>query len=125
MQRTSVFATLFGFLGLLIAGCGGAQGVDMGGPDGKLISDAIENLNDNVNSAAKLTKSFAKGSPVPTVKKMNGMGFYVVGKPKVTGEEATCKIRIEKLLDGKAVGESDWTFVKEGADWKIKTAPIP
>lgn len=128
MRRTSVcfLSSLFAFLGLLALGCGGsAQGVDMGGPEGKLISDAVENINDSVNSSAKLSKSFAKGSTVPAVKKMNGLAFYVVGKPKVTGEEATCKIRIEKLADGKALGETDWTFVKEGADWKIKSAPLP
>lgn len=113
-------------LTIMALGCGGgAATVDMGSPEGKLVAEAIENLNDSAGNATKFGKAFAKGSGPAAGKKYSGLGFYIVGKPTVSGDQATAKVRIEKLSDGSTVGEQEWSFVKEGSDWKIKTAPLP
>lgn len=119
-------AMLLGLLGMI--GCGGGdpgKGADMGGAEGKLVAEAVENLNDTAGNAAKFAKAFAKGSAPVAGKKYGGLAYYIVGKPVVTGEQATCKVRVEKAADGTSLGEQEWSFVKEGSDWKIKSAPIP
>ena len=116
---------ILGFLGLIGCGGGSSGSVDMGSPEGKLIAECVENFNDSAGNVAKLNKSFANGSAPTVAKKFAGLAFYVVGKPSVTGEQATCKVRVEKANNGNSLGEQDWSFVKEGSEWKIKSAPIP
>lgn len=118
-------AMILGFLGLVGCGGGSSESVDMGSPEGKLIAECVENFNDSTGNVSKLKKSFTNGSAPTTAKKFAGLAFYVVGKPAVTGEQATCKVRVEKANNGNSLGEQDWSFVKEGSEWKIKSAPIP
>ncbi len=118
-------AMMLCFLGLTGCGVGSSGSVDMGSPEGKLIAECVENFNDSSGNVSKLNKSFPNGSAPTAPKKFAGLAFYVVGKPSVTGEQATCKVRVEKANNGNLLGEQDWSFIKEGSEWKIKSAPIP
>ena len=40
------------------------------------------------------------------------------------GEEATATVTVEDMNE-KVLGEVQWSFVKEGEEWKIKTARLP
>jgi len=129
MIRTASFLLL---LAIVLPGCGGtdtsATGlVDMGGADGNKIAFVVEDLNDSKGSGKKFNASFAKGSTPTAVeaKKFSPYQFTVVGKPTVNGSEATAKVSVQKEGDGKEIGEKEWSFVKEGDAWKIKSAPMP
>ncbi|HUT10719.1 MAG TPA: hypothetical protein VMY42_09500 [Thermoguttaceae bacterium] len=43
----------------------------------------------------------------------------------IDGNSATATVQFEDLSTHTVVGEQEWTAVKIGADWKLKTAPPP
>lgn len=43
--------------------------------------------------------------------------------PRIKGDTAT--VKMEAILQGEKKGEVEWTFVKQGEFWKIKSAPMP
>lgn len=111
----------------LASGCGSSptdtkNGLDLGGADASAVATLVEDMNDAKGNAKKIAGMFVKGV-APDAKKFNPYDYYIVGRPAVTGAEATCKVR----LDGKGgtKGEQDWSFTKEGDKWKIKAAPLP
>lgn len=69
---------------------------------------------------------FAQGAVPPTaeLRKLAKYTCKVDGKPTISGDTATVKI---KLLDAKEqeVGQVEWTLVREGGNWKLKSAPLP
>ncbi len=122
--RFTVCAVL---LALTACGCGSSPsdskaGLDLGGADATAVATLVEDMNDAKGNAKKVAAMFVKGA-APDAKKFNSYDFYIVGKPTVTGTDATCKVRVDAAKGTK--GEQDWTFVKEGDKWKIKAAPLP
>jgi hypothetical protein len=116
------------FLGLTL-GCGDAspKPPDLGGEDGKQIAQLVEQLNDDSGSPAKLKATFATGTP-PSKAEIQKFPLYrydLKGKPEVSGTSATAKIDVILNSSSESKGEMEWTFVKEGDKWKIKTAPLP
>jgi hypothetical protein len=116
-------------LGLaLVFACGcssSPEGPDYGGEEGKQIANLVERMNDDTTSVAKLKASFASGVPaakkdVKTYRRFH----YDLKHAEVTGDSATGTVAIESHAGGDAV-EREWTFVKEGDGWKIKSAPLP
>lgn len=110
-----------------LIGCGGRDSegrLDLGGEDANKVGVVIDEVNDAKGNPKRLAALFAKGATLPDTKKINPYGFFLSGKPSVSGAEATCKVRIEGA-DGSLAGEKDWVFVKEGDAWKIKSAPLP
>ncbi len=108
-------------------GCSGSsasvKGPNFGSEDGTKIAGLISEFDDAKARAAKFKKCFA--SPAPTTWKAYSNYMYdVEGAPKVTGDTATATVKIRP--DG-VPGEPftrEWTFVKAGADWKLKDAPL-
>jgi hypothetical protein len=96
----------------------------MGGADGTAVAQLVEELNENVGSPKRFADSFAKGA-AGDAKRFAGLSFYLIGKPAVSGPEATAKVSVRRLKDESEAGQTDWTFVKEGDLWKIKSAPLP
>jgi hypothetical protein len=118
----------FGLFGLLAIGCGSptvqTSGLDLGGPDANQIADLVDDINEAKGNVKKTTELFAPGVR-PNTKKLAQFDYSIVGKPTVTESTATCKVRADKSGSGEKVGELDWSFVKEGDKWKIKSAPLP
>lgn len=112
-----------------LAGCGSEGGtakkaLDVGGPDATAVATLVEDLNDANTSAKKLDPLFVKGAKPTDLKKFSKCSFYISGKPNVSGDSATCKVRIDDVA-GKTLGEPEWQFEKDGAKWKVKAAPMP
>jgi hypothetical protein len=90
------------------------------------IQQFIWSLDDVRENPKDLAGWFASGSAPPAAE-LRKYAKYVPrpdGKPSVSGDTATAKV---KLLDSREqeVGQVEWTFVKEGGHWKLKTAPLP
>ncbi|MCI0704614.1 MAG: hypothetical protein L0241_26455 [Planctomycetia bacterium] len=119
---------MFLFLGVVL-GCGDSspQPPEMGGEDGKQIAELVEQLNDDSTSAAKLKAAFATGTTLSKAElsKFPLYRYDLKGMPHVSGTSATAKIDVILNLSSESKGEKDWTFVKEGDKWKIKSAPLP
>jgi hypothetical protein len=118
--------TLTALLLFLATGCGGSSptSIDLGGEDGREIAVLVEDLNDAKGNPKKTAGLFAAGAKPPDPKKLNQYEFSIVGKPSVSGESATCKVRVDNAK-GETAGEPEWSFVKDGGKWKIKDAPLP
>jgi hypothetical protein len=86
----------------------------------------ISSLNDVTSKPNLLTPWFAQGAapPAAELRKYAAYTFKPNGKPTVSGDTATAKVRV---LDDKdhQVAEVEWTLVREGDRWKLKSAPLP
>jgi hypothetical protein len=52
--------------------------------------------------------------------------YSLTNRPDVGGTEVTAPIRVTTIKDKvQKTTTQDWTFEKEGAAWKIKSAPLP
>jgi hypothetical protein len=116
-------------LGSLVGavGCGGepdGKPLDMGGEDGTKIATVIEDVNEAIGNPKKLDILFVKGSKPTDTKKFARGNYSIAGKPSVSGESATAKVRVDSS-EGKLLGEVEWKLEKDGDKWKIKDAPIP
>lgn len=124
-----VLAILAGLL--LGAGCGGGERPDPTVPttgDDRLVVDVVEEFNDLRQDARKSETLFAKGA-FPSKEEFKKYGPYSfwanVGGPTVTGDTATMKVMVRDEKSGEDKAEVEWTFAKEGSDWKLKAAPLP
>lgn len=116
----------FGLGAILVClvGCGGAsQPIDMGGEDGAKVALLVEDMNDAKGIPKKQDPLFVSPGG-PMTKEYAKFDYFVIGKPTVTASMATCKVSVQKA-DGSSAGEKEWTFEKVGAEWKIKSAPLP
>lgn len=111
------------------AGCGSAQvGPGFGSPDGRKVAELVAQLDDDKSTAANVRKLFAAGvvPPAADLRRMSAYSYDVKGDPVVSGDSATATIAMRsERKDGADAGEKEWTFVKEGDGWKIKSAPLP
>ncbi len=125
MRACALFA--FGLTALFASGCGSSTaptgGLDMGSPDANQVAALVEGMNEAKGDAKKTAVLFAAGAR-PETKRFAQFDYSIVGKPAVSGADATCKVRADKSAGEKA-GEVEWAFVKEGDKWKIKSAPLP
>ena len=52
--------------------------------------------------------------------------MFEMASVQVSGDTATAKVRVVDSVDERPVGEEvEWTAVREGERWKLKTAPLP
>ena len=81
----------------------------------------------DTGSATTMKPYFAVGSKVSPAehKKYVALVFEFDGKPEVNGNTATGTVKMRTSSDGKEMGSKEWTFVKEGDKWKIKSALLP
>jgi prepilin-type N-terminal cleavage/methylation domain-containing protein len=47
------------------------------------------------------------------------------GGPTIDADTATMKVKVRDEKTGDDKAEVEWAFVKEGKDWKLKSAPLP
>jgi len=108
-----------------LSGCGSSgtgKPQDFGGADANLIATLIDDVNENAGNAKRLAALYAAGSMPEDAKLFPLRSYYIMGKPSITGAEATAKVRVD---DGSAkqLGEVTWTFAKDGDKWKLKSTP--
>jgi hypothetical protein len=116
-------------LALLMSACGGApsSSVPVAGEERK-VSDVVEDFNEARQNVKRSERLFAKGAmPAKAEFKRYGQFSYWpdAGIPKLSGETATMKVTVRDENTGIDAGQVEWTFAKEGTDWKIKSAPLP
>jgi hypothetical protein len=122
--------TRFGVLGLALAalaaaGCGPSGAANLPEGDPKAIGDLIDNLNEVRTDPKRLAACFARGAAPKDLKRYAACEFYLGGKPSVSGDSATLTVSVRRQSDGGEAGTPEWTLVKEGSDWKLKSAPLP
>ena len=112
---------------LCVGGCRHTTGPDYGGEDGSKIAALVDRMNDDSNTIPKLKASFASGTPIgkKDVKAYPRFRYELKGSPTVDGDSATATVEVSTYTSNDAGSEKEWSFVKEGADWKIKSAPLP
>lgn len=123
--RLALLGALF-----LSLGCAGERAADVPkSGDARVISDLVEEFNEVRVDHKKATDLFAMGAAPGKAelrKKYGPLSFWPnVGGPVINGEEATLKVAVRNDETGDETGRLDWTFVKEGGAWKIKSAPLP
>src|SRR5437762_3304288 len=127
-HRPAAFGAAGLFLAALLAGCDSSVGKppSLSG-DAKADAALLSTLAEDRANPKALARHFAQGAaPKPAdLKRYAKYGFYLGGKPAVNGDTATLTVVIHDESAGKEVGKLDWTFVKEGSEWKLKSAPLP
>jgi hypothetical protein len=90
------------------------------------VGQFIASLDDVKKDPKLLAPWFAAGAapPAAELRKFAKYTCQADGRPTVTGDTATAKV---KVLDANEheVGQVEWTLVKEGGNWKLKSAPLP
>lgn|SRR5262245_33977079 len=106
-----------------------AVGPTYGSEEGRAIAELVERVNDDKSNVVKLRKMFAEGA-VPkdqaVLRKFPTLYYEVRGNPQVTGTTAVATVTMRSESgnsDDKR--EMEWSFVKEGEEWKIQSAPLP
>src|SRR5947209_8179587 len=127
--RVCLSACLLVSLSALTVGCGGGPSLpSRGGADGRKIAELIGNFNDDVSNMKRMTASFAKDA-MPTkpaeIKRYSTYMYELAGDPSVSGATATANVKMREHRSGDNRGPVEWSFVKEGDAWKIKSAPLP
>jgi hypothetical protein len=127
MRLNWLILSLYLIVSISAAGCGGSsnkdKSLDMGGEEGSKIASLIDDLADFKNNPKKLPSICDESLKLTEPKKFGSYSYYVVGKPTVNGDTATCTIRIDDA-GGTKLFEKEWEFVKRGNNWKIKSCPI-
>lgn len=114
----------------VLPGCGGGKDLELGKAavldDAQKIGVVVSEISDiSPLSAAKLFTADAKPNQA-TIKKIATMAFVLDGKPKIDGTTATATVKIRSQSNAeKELGSKEWSFVKEGETWKVKSAPLP
>ncbi|CAN5838195.1 hypothetical protein BH23PLA1_BH23PLA1_07080 [soil metagenome] len=91
------------------------------------ISDLIDDLNDAGSDTTWIGELFAAGSSPSDAEltKYVAHSYSVATTPDASGTTATVPIKLRERRTGRESGPIEWTFTKEGADWKIAAAPLP
>lgn len=114
---------------VLVAGCGGGKpgAPDRGSPEGAEIAKKMDGLVEDKSRPERYKFYFVKGAEPKgaDVKKFASFDYDLIGAPSVSGTTATASVKVRKADAGEEVGKVEWAFVKEGNDWKIKSAPLP
>ena len=119
---------LFAILPVAALGCRhSTQGPNYGGQDGNKIARLVDQMNDESNTIPKLKAAFASGTTIgkKDLKTFPRYRYEIKGAPSVNGDSATATVEVSEQTRSDGGSEKEWTFVKEGADWKIKSAPLP
>lgn len=128
-MRVWLFAIVPLFLCAFLVGCGttAPTGPSYGSDDGRKIAVLVGDLNDVKSLPDRYKKLFATGVALSATerKKLDTIHYEVQGEPTVNGDAATATIAMRSESASSAdLGTKEWAFVKEGDQWKIKSAPL-
>jgi len=110
----------------LIGGCSSdtQKPLDLGSADANQIGQLIDEINEAKGNPKRLAALWAAKVQVPDAKKFTFFDYSLGGRPRVNGDSATCVVRIDDSRTGET-SQKEWTFVKQGNEWKIQDAPLP
>lgn len=129
MKRTILIcpAVWYGVVFLCcVSGCGRGGGASAPLSQAEGVEAFIQSLDDVRERPQTLATYFAQGSTPGSdqLKRYAQYTYDPASKPTLRGSEATLKV---KILDAQnqEVGNLEWIVVKDGTDWKLKSAPLP
>ena len=107
-------------------GCGKNLGSPLDSDPGR-IGLLVCDVNDARQEPKNLSRHFTSEAPPDRqlLSKLRKYSVAEVGSATVTGDQATIKVIVRDEAAGKEVGTVEWTFVKKGEMWKVKSAPMP
>src|SRR5262245_37485329 len=126
-MKTLLPLILFGMIAL--TGCQGAAKND--GPpveDKDLLRSLVTQMPHASRDPARFQAFFAKDAAAPPESergKYSRLYFNQTGTASVTGNTAVLKVKVTNDESSTPLGTVSWTFVKEGEQWKLKSAPLP
>ena len=132
LQSTNIcrsFTTSILGLALLALSIGCGSEVDqleaeINAGEDEIVAQLASGLSDCVGNEDTFAAAFVNGSPVDEETRAKYQGFsFSTDLATISGDTATIPVVIENL-DGQVVATVEWTAVKEGSNWKLKTAPM-
>ena len=127
LREFRILAILLVFAVALVTGCGGGGAADKGPSDDVTkIEYRVRGLQEAaISTNVELHKAeFAGGAaPPPAEMAKYAKLSFSPQKPEISGDTATVKVDAVDA-NNKPVGTYTWTAVKEGEQWKLKTAPL-
>jgi len=113
-----------------IVGCGGPKGGEIDRTDTDWVIGSVTSVSGAAGESGRVRwdKLFVQGAAPSDAERARYAALTFGGDYKkitMSGAEATATITITKTDDNSPVGEIEWEFAKEGAIWKIKSAPLP
>ena len=124
-MNRALIALIAGLSAVAPTGCGSSATpppFDAGSEDGNQLAKLLDDFNEAKYSQAKLKPLFA--GPLPAHwKKYDPYACQLDGKPSVAGDAATAKVALRH--DDGTQKSAEWSFAKDGGQWKVKAAPLP
>lgn len=130
LQPARSIATCLSVLFILLVGCGSEPAGPPESTPENLISTKVNSVPDMAMIPAEFAKLFVDGQiPAGYSPKSYAPLTCEAKSVEIEGDTATVQVAITKtgaeVSDAESVPTSEWTLVKQGEDWKIKTAPLP
>jgi hypothetical protein len=124
--RVILAAALF----LPAGGCGGGNTMPGTAPDDQKIRGLIPSVRESAENAVRFKKVFVDGAAPGEAERprYHKYAFEIKPPASISGDEATITVAVRKIVatgEGEIVGEAEWTAVRSGEEWKLKTAPLP
>jgi hypothetical protein len=123
MPRTIRALALAACCATALPGCGGGGSAKL--DNTQEVEEFINSMEDVASAPGSLKTYFAAGAAPDkaTLGKYRRYSYSCAAKPRLSGSEATVKVKITER--GKEVGEQEWTLVKDDKQWRLKSAPLP
>ena len=127
MQR--FLGTLLTLVALSLPACRRDATVD-GPPDGEVaqLRNLVTQMSDSSSNPNTFRAFFSKDATVPPETqrtRYQKLYFSPVAAPVIKGDVATVQVSVRDDDLPNPLGQVEWTFVKEGEQWKAKSAPLP
>jgi hypothetical protein len=112
---------------LLAGGCGGSGAMPKKAPDDQMLRGLIPSVRESAETAARFKTAFVEGAAPGDAERQRYFKYAYEIKPPVSfsGDEATVTVAVRSVASQEIVGEAQWTAVKSGDEWKLKSAPLP
>jgi hypothetical protein len=107
-------------------GCNKTQGPGLDSDEGR-IGVLVCDVNDARTEPKLLARYFAPDARPDRqlLSKLKKHSIAEVGKATVAGDQATTQVLVHDGATGKNIGTVEWTFVKQGDAWKVKSTSMP
>jgi hypothetical protein len=124
LRSTITILVLASVAGLL--GCASSHDAPPASDDSAVLQ-TVKSFNGSKMDPRNSPQWFAQGAlPAQAeLQKLAKFDCQTVGKPTIKGDTATIKMRVLVPNTDNEVGQVEWTLVREGGNWKMKSVPLP
>jgi hypothetical protein len=111
----------------VLAGCSSGKREATNLTDHVAIQQILRSFGGSASDPRNVPTWFAQGAAPPAAEqsKYAKYSYRAEGDPTVSGDTATVKVKLRDAKSDNEAGIVEWTFVNEGGQWKIKSAPLP